>query len=100
MADLITCEKQPYEERKFSFNFASKMAEDATITSINSITSSLKSGGGVASLTINGQTAAGQKVEALYGGGTTGQTYKVTCKVTDSQGQELELDGLLKVKEQ
>lgn len=96
---LTTLQKQPYEERLFSFDFSTKMNAEATIVSIQSIIAELLDGGGFNVLTINAQLAAGQKVQALYGGGINGQTYKITCKCIDSDGQDLELEGKLKVKE-
>lgn len=96
---LTTLQKQPFEERLFAFDFSSKMNAEATIVSIISIIAELLDGGGFNVLTINSQLAAGQKVQALYGGGNNGQVYKVTCKCTDSDGQELEMEGKLKVKE-
>jgi len=96
MADLA---KQPSEVRLFAFNFSGKMDGSATIVSVTSVTKLLVSGGGVDSLTIDDITASGQRVAALFGGGSTGQRYKLTCLCVDSDDQVLEFDGHLRVKE-
>lgn len=68
------------------------MAEDATIAGVTSLV------GDPAGLTISGVSYSGQRVEAFFEGGNDGTTYKVTCTVTDSVGQSIELDGNLQVK--
>lgn len=95
---MQTLTKQTYEERVFSFDFSSKSS--GTISSIVSVVS-LNQGNvsGSSNVTIASEVASGLVVSATFIGGTSGETYKITCKVLTSDGQKLELDGLLRVQD-
>jgi hypothetical protein len=98
---LQTLVKQSYEERIFTIDFSSKMASNATISSVVSLQSAnLAFVTGSSNLTIAAITPAGQTVQALYQGGTSGELYQITCKILDSNSQRLEFDGLLKVQDE
>lgn len=98
---LQTIFKQSYEERLFQFDFSGLMSASATISSIVSVASVSRGDvDGSSNITISGQTASEQLVQALFVGGTSGETYKITAKVVDSEGQKLELDGLLRVQDE
>jgi hypothetical protein len=97
MADIL--QKQPWEERFWTFNFENDMDEDATLASVDSITVALASGGGVANVTVSNEAVSGKIASAKFVGGTDGQQYTVRCRVIDSDGQKLELDGRFKIKE-
>src|SRR5574343_615445 len=95
---LQTLKKQAYEARLFQFDFSAKMATEAALATVVSIVSANQGNiVGSTNLTIAGQTIAGQILQAKYSGGTSGETYKITAKVTDSDGQELEEEELLAV---
>lgn len=95
---LVTNEKQPFEEIDLTFDFTNRgVSSGVTIASVSSITYSVVSGTG--SLSISGATYAGQLCSARFAGGNSGDKYKLTAKVTLTDGQKLECDGYLKVKE-
>lgn len=95
---LQTLTKQEYEEPKFQFDFAGKMADGATLSSIVSVAFVNRGDvDGSDDITISGTTISGTYLQASYIGGTTGETYKITARVIDSEGQKLEMDGLLLV---
>lgn len=95
---LVTNEKQAYEEVDLTFDFSNRgLASSVTIASVASIISTLVSGSG--SLTVSGTTYSGQACAARFSGGVSGSKYKLTAKVVMTDGQKLECDGYLKVKD-
>lgn len=90
--------KQPSEKRKYSMSFANLMDSDETISSITSVTSE-KRGEGSSDLVITNTAINGQTIEMWIEGGTNRKTYRIEVKISTSGGQELEGDGMLKVKE-
>ena len=98
---LQTLTKQSYEERLFSFDFSGKMSTSATISSVVSVVvTNLGNVSGSTSVSVASIAASGQTVQAVYSGGTSGETYKITAKAIDSDGQKLEVDGLLRVQDE
>lgn len=98
---MQTLTKQSYEERVFSFDFSGKMASDATISSVVSIVPTIEGYvTGSTNVTVASITTSGQIVQALYRGGTSGEVYKITAKIVDSNSQRLELDGYLRVQDE
>lgn len=91
---LQTLFKQSYEERIFQFDFSAFMATGATLSSVVSVVSD------GAGLTISSAAVSGTLCQALFAGGSSGTTYKITAKVIDSDGQKLELDGNLRVQDE
>lgn len=91
---LQTLFKQAYEERIFQFDFAGKMATSATLVSVVSVVSD------VSGLTISATSVSGTVLQALFAGGTSGVTYKITAKAIDSDGQKLEMEGNLRVQDE
>lgn len=98
---LQTLFKQSAEQRNFQFDFAGKMADGATISSYDPLTFVNRGDvDGSGDITISSTTASGTLLQAKYAGGTNGETYRITARVTDSNGQVLEHDGLLKVQDE
>lgn len=97
MTILATLEKTSYAERIFAFDFSDQMDDAATIASVVSVTAAMVSGSG--SLTISGAAPDGQNVKALFAGGVAGSVYQVTAKAIDTDGQKLEWDGYLAVRD-
>ena len=92
--DLQTLFKQSYEERIFQFDFAEMMSSTATLSSYVSVSSD------TAGLTISSIAVSGTVCQAMFAGGSSGTTYKITAKVIDSDGQKLEMDGNLRVQDE
>jgi len=90
---LQTLTKQSYEERIFQFDFSGKMDSAATLASVVSVVSD------GAGLTISATSVSGTFVQAMFTGGNSGTTYKITAKAIDSDGQKLEMDGYLRVQD-
>jgi hypothetical protein len=100
VTQLTTLEKQSYEERIFEFDLSGLMATAATIASVVSVVSVNQNlVGGSSNVTISGEVASGQSVKALFVGGTSQELYKITCKAIDTDGQKLEWDGYLAVRD-
>lgn len=102
MSDLQRLEKQSGETRIFKLNFAGKIAEGSSITTIKSLTiENLGTVSGSSNVTASEVTAGGRILRAKYAGGTSGEVYKVTGIVDDSDGQlNLEVEGLLEVRDE
>jgi len=95
---LQTIVKQSTEDRLFQYDFSEAMAATATIASVVSIVpTNLGNIAGSSNISITTITFSGQVVQAMHIGGTDGETYKVTAKIVDSDGQRLEIDGYLAV---
>lgn len=91
---LQTLTKQSYEERIFQFDFSGKMDSGATLASVVSVVSD------GAGLTISAASVSSTFVQAMFAGGNSGTTYKITAKAIDSNGQKLEMDGYLRVQDE
>ncbi len=98
LTGLQALEKQEGEAKTFTWDFTADL-QGATISSITStaqtnlgrVTSSVPVALGTASFNTN-------QVQARIGSGTHGEDYKMTALVLDSNGNTLELDGLLQVR--
>lgn len=99
MPEPQTTEKQVAEEVRIQFDFAADMDDDETITGLVSIVSE-NTGLVVASsnLAVTSPTAALQIAQAVFGGGTDMEKYKLTAKVQTSAGQLLETEGFMWVR--
>lgn len=94
---LPLLEKQPAETRRFYMDFGEKL-RGRTIASIVSLSiAGLGRITGAAALTPGAQTITGDSVTFTIAGGTSGEVYKITVLITDSDGNTLEGDGALLV---
>lgn len=92
--------KQPSEDRLYEMDFAALLASGETISSVSSITQSARGNvQGSTSLSIGTGSASGSNVRFRISGGTDGEDYKITVVVTTSQGNTLEGDGWLYVRD-
>jgi len=93
--------KQPSEKRRFSMEFSSLLSSSETIVTIDSVTSETIDGG-TSDLTISSTSivtgnATNSKIQLWIEAGTAGNKYRIEIKVTTSDGQILEGDGILKL---
>jgi len=91
--------KQPGETRKLRMDFASLLI-GASIVSVDSVAQ--ESQGQVPAsddVTLGTATFDGSYVLVPVSGGTDGERYKITVIVTDSDGNVLEGDGMLYVRD-
>lgn len=79
---IETFQKNPYDVIDYDFDFSAWLASRGGDT-ISGYTVSAQSGLTVSSVTMNGQSI----VRAFIGGGTSGQTYQVSCQITTSGGR-------------
>lgn len=97
---MATLEKQSGETRRLSLDFSGSMSPTATIESVTSIVAANQGEvSGSANLTVSGEAIEGQAVSWLFAGGTDGELYKIEARVADSDGQILELEGYLRVRD-
>lgn len=88
-----TVYKQVGEARVMTFDFGSKMNTSDTVTAV--VGGALDSPVGI---TVSAPTITGNKVSALISGGSiTNTPYRISCRVTTSQGETLELDVNVRV---
>lgn len=91
--DIPTLEKQVNESRLYTFNFSANLANVETLTGVT-LFSAAPSG-----LTTGTPIFAGKLVQNRISGGVTDTLYKITVRVTTSDGNTLEGDAHLFVKE-
>lgn len=90
--------KQPDEAVLFNFDFSAVISSSVSISSIVSIgvvNCGIVSGSSAATLSSNAYS--GRIAQTLVSAGQHGESYKLTCKVTDASGQTHELDGIVEV---
>lgn len=92
-----TLEKQEWEKRQYSIDFSALMSSSETISSISSITSARLGGDGTSDLTISDYSISGNTITFWIEGGTNRYRYKIEGRIITSAGQQLEVDGILRV---
>jgi len=84
--------KQPTEKRTLTFDFTEKLASGDSVTTIASVAAAT-------GLTISAGTLVGNLVSAQISSGAAGTDYLVSCRVNTAQGDILELDVTVEVRE-
>lgn len=82
--------KVPWEQKYYNFEFADELETGEAIDSATA--SVLPSGPTLASATYSGTVA-----QVKISGGTAGQEYEVTMKITTDAGESIQGSGILKV---
>ena len=92
--------KQPSEDRLYDFDL-SELLGSATISGVVMVGAQPQGRvAGSQDVTLGVPSHDGQaRVQVRIGGGTDGEAYKITCRVTDSAGNTLEAEGMLYVRE-
>lgn len=85
--------KQPSDDRIYTMDFAALLASSETINGVTSVTAE-PTGISIDGVATFGGTMAQQRIS----GGTSGITYKVTFIVTTTEGNILEGEGFLVVR--
>lgn len=104
---LPTLTKQPWESRLYDFNFRAPGVDDPlvpgdrTIASVDSVTVLASDPGGDTDLTISGSPTTDNDalVQARLEGGNDGQDYPIQIRVVDDQGNKIEGDAIMKVRD-
>ena len=91
--------KQPSEVRQYIMTFANILASGETISTIVSVTHEVR-GGGTSDLTVYNEVATTNEVSTWISGGTNNVTYRIEITVTTSEGQTLEGDGIISVRDE
>jgi len=96
-------DKQPYEEFYIGFNFFRRLLAGQTIATITSVTvvdDATPPVDVTDTLTrVELLEIDGKQVNVWVRAGSSGHTYKLTCKIVTSGGQKHELEGTLAVVE-
>lgn len=92
--------KQPYEEYYISFDFTRWVGEDTILTATAGAVDN-ETGEDVTDsvIAVESQAITGPVVSVWVKAGQTGATYKITCRITVSDGSKYELDAFLPVLE-
>lgn len=93
---LSAISKRPWEQLIRNIPFAGLMAEGDTLSSVTSVTSTLRTSG-TDTLTIGTPSFSGTDVQALYSGGAEGDVYLIHAKAVTTAGEHLQRDVVLKV---
>jgi len=95
--------KQPWEKYPIDLNFAKPAAGYKGLdTGETILTEETKAWDGTTDVTssiISSVSIDGQKLQVWIQGGEAGKRYKITAKITSSEGQKLEMDHEFDVKE-
>lgn len=95
MTDSPTRPKQPGEARVIPFEFADKLGTGDSI-SASSVAGSITADAGI---TVAAPQQSGTLVLCKVSAGTDGQNYRISCKITTTLGEILELDVIIQVRE-
>lgn len=95
MADTPTLQKQPLEVRTVTFEFDTKLNTGDSITA-GSVAGSVTVDSGITFTTPVQDTT---RVNVKISGGTVDQNYRVNCRITTAQGETLELDVIIQIRE-
>jgi hypothetical protein len=89
---IPTRRKQPTEKRTLTFEFAEKLAPGDALTGSPTITAS-------SGITATAGSKSGTTVSTQVSGGTAGNEYTVSCRIGTTQGDVLELDVVVEVRD-
>ena len=91
--------KQPSETRTYAMDFANLMSASEFISTVSIVGSGTRCED-TSSLTITDIATSGlQAMKMTIAGGTNAQAYRIEVKVTTSNSQILEGDGILQIKD-
>lgn len=91
--------KRPAETRKYTVDFTKVVASGVTISTVQSVgIAKLDNVIEIAELTAGSITISGTKVSFDVTGGTDGEDYEVTINCTDTSGDILSDDVMIKVR--
>lgn len=93
--------KQPWEQYFVRFDFTEYLGATETMTAATVTAVDLVAGTDVSSTLLNSakQSYGNGQVYAWVQAGATGKEYKITCRVTTTEGSKYELDGILPVRD-
>ena len=94
--DLQTLVKQPSESRLYNMDFRVLLDDGVTIAAVTSFVSSPTT---VPPLTMDGPAFSDTVVQRRIAGGKHNTVYTVTCVIIDSEGNTVEGEGYLFVKD-
>lgn len=97
LATYSTLTKQPGEGKIFYFDFGGELISSVTITPTGVQIDPQGVVANTTPLTYSGLTVNAQVAQAVLSGGTDGETYRVECTATTSDGQTLKCGGYLAV---
>jgi hypothetical protein len=91
--------KQPSESRIYKMNFSDLMG-DSPLVSVSSLDSeSQENVPGSANVDLGAASIVGPRVQFNIAGGIDGEDYKITVRVTDGDGNLIEGEGMLYVRD-
>lgn len=91
--------KQPAEKRTYRIEFTNLLV-GATLATVNSVSSENQNKvGGSTAVTLGTPAVSGDAVEFTIEAGTDDENYKITAEVVDSEGNILEGEGMLYVRD-
>lgn len=92
--------KQPWESKPYTMKFSRSLPSSEDIASVTSVTAANQGEvSGSDELTVGDTSASGQDAQAILSGGTDGELYLVTFRVTGDNGTLAEEEGYLRVRE-
>lgn len=95
----VILEKQPWEERILDMDFAGQFADEAVTIGSGAFLSPAIVVGTGGSLVISSTAWSGTRLQAVFTGGLAGERYLITGRVTGSNGEKVELEGIFSIVE-
>lgn len=95
----VLLEKQPWEERLLDMDFAGQFADDAVTIGSGSFLTPVVVVGAGGSVVVGSTSWSGTRLQALFTGGVAGERYLIIGRATGSNGEKVELEGILSIVE-
>ncbi|RDH86372.1 MAG: hypothetical protein DIZ78_09385 [endosymbiont of Escarpia spicata] len=95
---LLVLTKQPYEERVLEIDLVDVLASGDTVASVTSLAAAVVSPG-TGTVTITSPVASGTKVQGKFADGTDDENYRIKLRVVTTNGDLIEGDAMLYVRD-
>lgn len=99
--DLFVLTKQPWEELRYDMDFSGQMRDGDDLSSVSTVVvTNMGEVVGSDDVTASGETVSGDIAQVKLSGGTDLENYKITIRAITTDGDKIEGDGMLYVREQ
>lgn len=99
--DLFVLTKQPWEELRYDMDFSGQMRDGDDLSSVSAVViTNMGQVVGSGDVTSSGEVVSGDIAQVKLSGGTDLENYKITIRAITTDGDKIEGDGMLYVREQ
>lgn len=98
--DLFVLTKQPWEELRYDMDFSDQMREGDDLASVSAVVvTNMEQVVSSSDVTSSGGVVSGDIAQVKLSGGTHLENYKITIQAITTDGDKIEGDGMLYVRE-